>query len=381
MQNKVPARHLLPSLFSRNSWGVKARYVVRSTPPARRIRLKPAEDASQALRSVAPETHLARLLKRIALKAALLLLGLLSGSLQPRTTSATPVASAYRAPDVGGPQRFRFSERPIKVVVVAGSIGAFRGASYARHIARRCHAVEVANLSATGLGASALRQRFVAFDRKLYGAAREPERWLLFAGGLNSISNAPKTILDAVNLFHYAHERGYQVAAMTPTPWGSLRDPRFRGKSGADYVASTQAIVDFYRGKHTPAEALGTYLDRRTCQAEVSSFAPTELPDLTIDLWHSPLRAQEAEDVTDRWLWGRLLADRQIRSDLKAATDRAAFREKVLKAHRQRSLNFMEARYRGFDHIHPNADGHQVIFQQACKTLPKDWRCDCLTPF
>ena len=321
-----------------------------------------------------------RSLGRIA-ACAVIAASTLAMGLQPRAVSATPVERAYRAPAVGGPQRFRYADRPIKVVVVAGSIGAFRGTSYARHIASRCSAVEVANLSATGLGASALRQRFVAFDRKLYGAAREPERWLLFAGGLNSISNAQKTVLDAVNLFHYAHGRGYRVAAMTPTPWGSLRDPRFRGKSGSDYVAATQAIVDFYRGKRDPSEALGTYVDSRSFEGDASRFDASERPDLTIDLWHSPLRTKEAEDVTDRWLWGRLLKDQEVRSGLRSAEDRAAYREEVLNAHRQRSLNFMDARYRGFDHIHPNAEGHEVIFQHACQSLPKDWQCDCLASF
>ena len=33
--------------------------------------------------------------------------------------------------------------------------------------------------------------------------------------------------------------------------------------------------------------------------------------------------------------------------------------------------------YRGFDHVHPNRDGHRVIAETACPQLPPSWGCHC----
>lgn len=38
---------------------------------------------------------------------------------------------------------------------------------------------------------------------------------------------------------------------------------------------------------------------------------------------------------------------------------------------------FLRREYRGFDHIHPNPAGHQVIAETICPRLPESWGCQC----
>ena len=40
---------------------------------------------------------------------------------------------------------------------------------------------------------------------------------------------------------------------------------------------------------------------------------------------------------------------------------------------------FVRDVYRGFDHIHPNREGHALIARTACPALPVSWGCDCST--
>src|SRR5690606_5244581 len=58
--------------------------------------------------------------------------------------------------------RFRKTDRTAKVIVLAGSIGAWQRDPYAELFEDWCSNVEVKNLSKVGEGAFALRQRFMS---------------------------------------------------------------------------------------------------------------------------------------------------------------------------------------------------------------------------
>jgi hypothetical protein len=77
--------------------------------------------------------------------------------------------------------RFKLADRPVKVVVLAGSIGAWPKQPYAERIAKMCKHVEVKNLSKVGFGAFALRQRFKAAGARALAAA-EGGRQRVLAG-------------------------------------------------------------------------------------------------------------------------------------------------------------------------------------------------------
>ena len=38
---------------------------------------------------------------------------------------------------------------------------------------------------------------------------------------------------------------------------------------------------------------------------------------------------------------------------------------------------FMDAKYRDFDHVHPNTAGHKLMAALACQQAPPQWQCDC----
>ena len=93
--------------------------------------------------------------------------------------------AAPPAPEVEPPPTWRFKQkdRPIKVVVLAGSIGAWPKQPYAERLAEMCSNVEVRNLSKVGFGALQLKQRFKQqFLENPYVNLRDPalEYWLVF---------------------------------------------------------------------------------------------------------------------------------------------------------------------------------------------------------
>ena len=118
--------------------------------------------------------------------------------------------------------RFKRGDRPVKVVVLAGSIGAWPKQPYAERLAAMCSNVEVRNLSKVGFGAFQLRQRFKQqlLDNP-HVNLRDPKReyWLVFQGGLNSVGTPERTNHDIRTLFLLAHARGLKVVALSLTPW------------------------------------------------------------------------------------------------------------------------------------------------------------------
>ena len=125
--------------------------------------------------------------------------------------------------------RFRLRDRPIKVVLLAGSIGAFQDEPYARLLHEWCANVEIRNLSQVGLGAS---QLYFRFRREVLDNPRTPfgqdglELWLMWNGGLNSVGNGYRTNHYIRRAFRDAHRRGMSVVGLTLSPWGALSDTR-----------------------------------------------------------------------------------------------------------------------------------------------------------
>lgn len=314
-------------------------------------------------------------------------LGLLSAVFAPAdqaTALAPPVAPGADAePEQEPPPtwRFRHGDKPVKVVILAGSVGAWQRDPYAKHFEDWCASIEVKNLSKTGYGAYQLRHRFM--DQLVangYVNLRDPnaEYWLVFQGGLNSVAMPEKTNKEIRQLFLSAHQRGIEVVALSLTPWGDESDTRrWKGIAGLAYKRDTQKIVDFELGRLSPREALGRYVDAR--DDPDAPWDPAELADIGVDLYDSPLRNHSAplRDVDKlRKELERSKSWQSRHADLDDTT-----RELALDEHAQRAAElprwFLREELRSFDHIHPNEHGHRLLAEVACPQLPASWSCTC----
>jgi hypothetical protein len=276
--------------------------------------------------------------------------------------------------------RFREDDRSVKVVVLAGSVGAFQKMPYARHLEQKCSNVEVENLSKTGQGAWALKKRFA--DQALDNPRVDPhaegqEHWLVLGGVVNSIGMPASTSHHFRRLFLMAHRAGYKVVALTPTPWGDEGDRRWRGLDGLQRRKKTEHVIDFLFGRSTPRQALGSHAPKRG-DADAPWIAD-ELPDIAIDLYDSPLRDKGAEPRDIAAMRDALARDRQWQrdhADLDAAT-----RALELEADAQKAAElpqwYMREELRAFDHIHPNEHGHRLMAAVMCPELPASWGCTC----
>ncbi|MCX7807563.1 MAG: hypothetical protein N2515_03055, partial [Deltaproteobacteria bacterium] len=82
--------------------------------------------------------------------------------------------------------RFVLSDREVKAVLLAGSIGAFQDHPYPVLIQAWCGGVEIRNLSRVGYGASQLRELWVnevMRNRRIPSPKDGVEMWLWWAGG------------------------------------------------------------------------------------------------------------------------------------------------------------------------------------------------------
>lgn len=303
---------------------------------------------------------------------------------------AGPVARAQEpiepapAPEVEPPPtwRFKHKDRKVKVVVLAGSIGAWPKQPYAERFAALCKNVEVRNLSKVGFGAFQLKQRFKAqFLENPYVNLRDPdnEYWLVFQGGLNSVGTPERTNHDIREMFLLAHAKGLKVVALSLTPWGDETDKkRWGGTAGLRYLRATRTVVDFVLGTLAPRQALGEFADRRPGGAE-APWQPEELPDVAVDLFRSALRDREATPRDAEAMRKALEKDRAWQRE-HAALDPAA-REAALTTDATEAAEiprwFLRADLRSFDHIHPNTEGHRLIAETACPKLPESWGCTC----
>jgi len=288
------------------------------------------------------------------------------------------------APEVEPPPtwRFKHKDRKVKVVVLAGSIGAWPKQPYAERFAALCKNVEVKNLSKVGFGAFALRQRFKqqVLDRLPQLRAPGQEMWLVFQGGLNSVGTPQRTNHDIREMFVLAHAKGFKVVGLTLTPWGEETDKRWAGTAGLKYLRATTRVVDFVMGTLSPAEALGEFTRKRAAGAE-AGWQADELADVSVDLYRSALRASDAAVRDPAPLEKALTRDRAwqaAHADLAPEARTAALQaEAALAAEIPRW--FMRQELHSFDHIHPNTEGHRLIAEAACPSLPASWGCECPT--
>lgn len=278
--------------------------------------------------------------------------------------------------------RFGQHQRRVKVVVLAGSIGAFQDEPYARLIHEWCDNAEVRNLSRVGFGGWQLYERFrseVLENSRMPFGAEGTEMWLVWNGGLNSASASQRTNHYIRRAFRDAHRRGMRVVGMTLTPWGSLDDTRrWGGARGLDTLRSTRRIVDFVMGRVSPREALGEH----AAQREVAADAPwtdEERADVRIDLFDSSLRDRDASprDVAEM----RAVLERDARwrraITLLEPPARTARGDADARTLSELPRWFLRREYRGFDPVHPNRAGHRAIAEIACPRLPASWSCSC----
>ena len=280
-------------------------------------------------------------------------------------------ASGERQPI--GTWRFKAPERPVKAVVVGGSVAAWPRGGFGQFIEAICPRVEVKNRAKAKLGAKALKVRFerqVLRNRRLDRSAYE-SMWLIFMGGLNSVGTPKMTNRNVAATLKRAHERGFKTLAMTVGPWGSDRDKRWRGGSGNRYQDKTRLTVDFLMGRLTPRQAFG--------RSGADSFLPGQLPDIVVDLYDSKLRDASAELRDEAPTRRRLRYDKELRRALRKLPqeEREAAMERSVEQALQMPRWFMRKDLQAFDHIHPNMEGHRVISQTACPSLPKAWGCQC----
>lgn len=278
--------------------------------------------------------------------------------------------------------RFALHSRRVKVVLLAGSIGAFRDEPYGRVLHEQCANAEIRNLSQVGFGAWQLYERFrteVLENPRMPFGADNTELWLLWNGGLNSASASQRTNHYIRRTFRDAHRRGMRVVGLTLTPWGSLRDERrWGGARGLDTMRSTRRVVDFVMGRIGPREALGQHASQREVAAD-AAWTSQELADVRVDLYDSVLRDRNAaprelaemrELVSRDSRWRRLTealepSIRDIRLDTDAQTLARV------------PQWFLRSEYRGFDPVHPNREGHRAIANAVCPQLPASWGCTC----
>ena len=320
------------------------------------------------------------MLRRLAIPLALTLLGLAPAAHADERTE--PAAEAGEEAAAPAPTwRFRKEDKPVKVVVLAGSIGAYSRRPYAQQLGEMCTNIEVRNISKTGLGAWALKKRFqeqVIDNRNLRWNVEGEEHWLVFGGGLNSIGNPRSTNHHMRRLFELAHRRGMKVVGLTISPWGDDSDKRWRGIEGLRSLRNSKAVVDFTLGRVSPEQALGSFAEKRRVGAD-APWDPTEVPDIAVDLYDSPLRDHEAEtrDID------------QMREALSKSKDWQRAHAELDEGQRQTKLEadaqhaaeiprwYLRKELRSFDHIHPNADGHQLMTEVMCPSLPANWGCTC----
>lgn len=294
-----------------------------------------------------------------------------------------PVTSPEAAPveEVEPPPTWRFKskERKVKVVVLAGSIGAWPKQPYAERFMAMCKNVEVKNLSKVGFGAFQLKQRFKQqFLDNPYVNLRDPdlEYWLVFQGGLNSVGTPERTNHDIREMFVLAHARGLKVVALSLTPWGDDTDKkRWGGVQGLRYLRATRTVVDFVLGTLSPRQALGEFAARRPGGAD-APWQAAELPEVAVDLFRSALRETGAPLRDVEALRAALERDRRRYEGLDEAAREAALQADAAEA-AEIPRWFLRADLRSFDHIHPNTEGHRLIAETACPRLPASWGCDC----
>ncbi len=262
---------------------------------------------------------------------------------------------------------FKDASRPVKAVVLGGSISMYYRGNYGQFLQHGCKNLEVVNRAKVGAGGPALVKRLrraVLGDRRLMAQVRGKKPWLLFQGGLNSVYSPEMTAANLAKMFKLGKANGFQTFALTLTPWGDLKDKRFRGFEGVFYVRATKQINRFLLGKLTPDQALGARAKKRPHE-----WMKGELPDRAVDVFHSGLRDSKAALLPVAPLTRKFSRSRYRK--------RKAQKAKLIAEAQAVPRNFLKKSYRDFDHIHPNSRGHRLLALKVCAKAPASWGCDC----
>ncbi len=293
--------------------------------------------------------------------------------------AATPPLPESEEPDPSW--RWKQADKPVKVAVIGGSVAAFAGDSFHKRLGGVCKNVEIRNLSKTGIGALQMKQRFrgqVLKNRNINLRAEGFEQWTLVATGLNSIGMPEMTNHYIKGLVELAHGVGMKAVVLSPTPWGKDGASKFKGLEGLSRRNATDIVVDYVTGKSTPERALGRYAGKRGGGAE-TAWDASEVVDVGVNLYDSAMRHADAPPRDVAGMRRLLEKDRSWKS-AHADLDPQAY-EAALAADARRAAEvpqwFMRPELRGFDYIHPNSDGHRVMAQATCPSLPLSWGCNC----
>lgn len=236
-----------------------------------------------------------------------------------------------------GTWSFKDQSKKVKIVVTGGSLSQmdYFATGYGKWVAAACRNVEVVNIAEVACNSSDILKKFdarVLQNKNVDLGAPGLEYWMMLQGGLNNVSDPNRVNADFMELFQTVHAKGMKVFGVTLVPWGNpAKDKRWKGANAKKYQAWTKQCVDWMMGRLTPQEALG-----RLCPAGKTSFAKADLPDVTLNLFDTPLLDKGSQ-------YG----------------------------HMKKELTK--------DGIHPLAEGHRMFIEHACTKglLPRSWGCDC----
>lgn len=281
---------------------------------------------------------------------------------------------AQASADAPGRWRFKLKDRPVKVVIVGGSVSAWPRGGYGQFLQSTCSRVEVVNRGKARLGAKALRRRLTSqvFRNRRIDLAAHESSWLIFHGGLNSISTPQATNREVARALKAAHAKGMKTIGLTVGPWGSEGDKRWRRAGGLRYRAWTALSVDFLMGRLSAEEAFGR-------SRAASDYVEGERPDVAVDIYDSILRDSAAPLRENKRMARFVTIDDWVKRTLKGVVGEerqarlATFTEDALSLPRW----FMKRELHAFDHVHPGIEGHRLIAQTMCPKMPEAWGCAC----
>ncbi len=323
---------------------------------------------------------MARALRPVRSLPSLALIALIALALAPHARGQTVHCATGYACEPDDEWRFEEPDRHVKVVLLAGSIGAFQDGPYAHLLHEWCGNVEIRNLSRVGYGAQQLHgvfQREVLRHRGFPWSDPSLELWLLWNGGLNSAVAPARTNRYIRRAFVDAHARHMRVVGLSLTPWGALDDARWTGARALETHDSTQRIVDFVMGRGSPAELLGGFASDRG--AAPAGYQPDESAEVRVDLLDSDLRDRGARPRELAEMRRLVSRDGRWRHAFGALPDEARAARLDADAARLAEIGrwFLRPELRSFDDVHPNRQGHRRIAELVCPSLPASWGCRC----